>query len=888
MRVHELAKKLNLSNKDVLTKLQAAGFDVKTHSSGVDEQAAMKVLDGGTTEDKPAPKRRMMIRRRKKTEEAPVETSAPVVETPEMTESVEDIVEASAEAVAPQAPSVEQNVDAVDSQNEPPAGIQPVVEAANAVIETTATPTDTKTDDVKTAQVAAPAAEEPKKAKAAEPTNIVRRIDPEAIKNRLQAEGRKFSPGPRRTFSKVKEFKVVNDRFGSGPQIVDVSNQRGGARPGANNKKGGGGRSTNYRESREQRSAQGFWLNPGKKKKNGKRGKSTEITTAAAHKRVIEMTDSISVGDLAHQMAVKGGQVVGKLMQMGMMVTVNQSVDFDTATLVAAEFDFEVKNVKVDDTDLIEQNIEAPKEANKAQRPPVVTVMGHVDHGKTSLLDYIRSSRVASGEAGGITQHIGAYTVDTSKGQITFLDTPGHAAFTAMRARGATVTDVVILVVAADDGVMPQTAEAIAHSKSAGVPLVVAVNKCDKPDAKPERVMQQLTEHELVPEEWGGDTIMVNVSAHTGEGVESLLEAVALQAEVLELKADPTVHARGTVIEAQLDKGRGAVATLLISEGTLKPGQYMVAGQYHGRVRALLDHTGARLKEAGPASPVQVLGLSGVPTAGDRFDIVKNDKMAKQVAEMRTQKQRDADLKNSTKVSLEDFMNKKSGDSEKFDIRLIVKADVSGSAEALCEALKNLATERVNVTIVHSGVGTITENDVNLAMASEAIVVGFNSKPDNKANALAQNEQVDVRSYSVIYEALEEVRGAMAGLLPPKMTEEERGEAEVRATFSVPKLGMIAGCYVSAGKAMRGGMGRVYRGKEEIAAGEIVSLKRFKDDAKEVAAGLECGVAIRGFKGFQENDRIKFFELIAVPQELGTPISEMEPKKGGDASDAKS
>ncbi len=899
MRVHELAKKLNMSNKDLLDKLKAAGMDVKTHSSGIDEGEAMSALQGGGAKMGAPKRRRMVIRRRKPSadsaevvaEETVPESSSPVAtETADLEVGVQEHqlaenkesrtaldgdgnVDADAgvsaggasdsAAVAPEAQSTLRPESKIDGRVSAVAGSSSEEQNSQA-----ATPAE------------APKPEVEPSAKVAAPKNVVRRIDPDAIKNRLAAEGRDFRPRPKR--GRVRELKVVGSRFGAGPQMVDVSNQSNpGGGPRSGKKKSTGG--FDYKERREMRSSRDFWQNPGRKRKTGKKGKGPEITQAAAHKRVIEMKDAISVSDLSHQMSVKGGQVVGRLMQMGMMVTMNQMIDFDTASIIAEEFEFEVKNVAVKDSDLLAESRGASDAENLQSRSPVVTVMGHVDHGKTSLLDRIREARVASGEAGGITQHIGAYQVERNGQIITFLDTPGHAAFTAMRARGANVTDIVILVVAADDGVMPQTKEAISHAKSAGVPIVVAINKCDKPDAKPERVMQELTEFELVPEDWGGDTMMVQVSALTGDKVDKLLEAVLLQSEVLELQADPTLTATGTVIEAQLDKGRGPVCTVLIESGTLKTGTYMVAGEHMGRIRAMIGSDGSQLKEAGPSCPVQVLGLSGVPTAGDRFDMVEKDRLAKQVAQVRAQQAREAERMKTTKISLDDFMNKKQGGDERFELKLIVKADVSGSSEALCHSLSNLSTKKVGVTIVHSGVGTITENDINLAMASDAIIIGFNAKPDAKAHKRAQREQIDVRTYSVIYEALDEVRQSMSGLLPPLREERPLGEAEVRATFSVPKLGQIAGCYVVDGKVTRECKGVVIRGGNDIHEGTVTSLKRFKDDASSVKAGFECGIGIKGFREFEVGDTIKLLEIVEVAATLDKPLVELEESKEGAA-----
>jgi translation initiation factor IF-2 len=894
LRVHELAKKLGLQNKELVEKLQAAGVPgIKTHSSSVDEAEAMKAIGKGPAAEKKkeAPstmsRPRTMVRMRggegaegdQRQPEAAAEEpiAAPVEERAVVVE-----------AAPPERPTmVQESPMVVRAFREPP---PPVVVEEPAIVEApvatiaaapaeavaAASPDAVSADAVATG-VAPPAAAD------AGGSNVVRVIDPNAIRARLQAEGRDFSPRPKRTFAKVREIKVVNDRFGGAPQMVDVTTAAG-ARPGGKKPVGSGkvGGEPDFKDRREQRGgARDMWLNPGKKRKSGKKGRGPEITQAAAHKRVVEMADAITVGDLAHQMAIKSGQVITKLMSMGMMVTVNQVIDYETAAIVATEFGFEVKNETYEEADMLGTEAEKEVSAHTA-RAPVVTVMGHVDHGKTSLLDFIRKSKVASGEAGGITQHIGAYSVETERGRITFLDTPGHAAFTAMRQRGAQVTDIVVLVVAADDGVMPQTIEAIKHAQEAEVPIVVALNKADRPDAKPERVMQELTEYKLVPEEWGGETIMLPVSAKTGLNMDKLLESILLQAEVLQLSADTDRRAQGIVIEAQLDKGRGPVATVLIQQGTLKNGDFIVAGPHSGKVRAMYASNGALLKEAGPSDPVQVLGLAGVPDAGDRFDSVADDRTAKEVAQHRTQKQREAERNKTAKVSLEDFLKKTPQSEAVQDLRIIVKADVGGSMEALSHALKNLSTTKVTVNILRSGVGTITENDVNDAIASNAIVIGFNAKPDSKAQALAQHEKVDVRTYSIIYEAIEEMQQAMAALLAPKLEERYVGKAEVRALFRVPKLGVIAGSYVLDGKIQRSGKVRVMRGKDKLFEGSLSSLKRFKDDVREVAAGYECGIGVAGFNDLIEGDVVECLEIIEVRADIGETLSAMKaPAPGG-------
>ena len=601
----------------------------------------------------------------------------------------------------------------------------------------------------------------------------------------------------------------------------------------------------------------------------GKEVKKTEITVPRASKRIIRISEVITVADLARAMGVKAGEVLKKLIDMGMMATINQALDHDTATLVAVEFEYQVENVAFD----AEQALEAAQEISDgdvATRAPVVTMMGHVDHGKTSLLDAVRTTNVAAREAGGITQHIGAYTVGVRGRQITFLDTPGHAAFTAMRARGAQVTDIVVLVVAADDGVMPQTVEAINHARAAGVPIVVAINKIDKPDANVERVRQELSNHGLVPEEWGGDTTAIGVSAKTSEGIDQLLEMLLLQADVLELKANPNRQAKGVIIEARLDRGRGPVATVLVQEGTLVVGDSFVCGVEFGRLRAMMDDKGNRVKSAGPSMPVEILGIGGVPAAGDVLIAVQDEQKARQVAGHRANKQRDADMAKTAKVSLDDlYLQVKQGDVR--DLKVVLKADVQGSVEAVTDALQRLSTDEVRLSVIHGSVGGITESDVLLASASNGVIIGFNVRPEPKAAALAEREGVDIRLYTIIYEALNELRDALEGLLEPTKKESVLGRAEVRNTFSVSGVGVIAGCFVTDGKLVRNAAARLLRDNVVVHEGRIGSLKRFKDDAREVQAGYECGAGLEGYSDVKVGDVIEAYEMIEVSRRLQSP-----------------
>ncbi len=583
--------------------------------------------------------------------------------------------------------------------------------------------------------------------------------------------------------------------------------------------------------------------------------------------REVEIPESIAVSELAQRMAIKGNEVVKVLFNMGAMVTINQVIDQDTATLVVEELGHVAKPITeaAVDEQLLADELETSGE--KAERPPVVTIMGHVDHGKTSLLDYIRRTKVAAGEAGGITQHIGAYSVETDKGRVTFLDTPGHAAFTAMRARGAQATDIVVLVVAADDSVMPQTIEAVQHAKAAGVPLVVAVNKVDRENADPERVRNELSQHEVIPEEWGGDHLFVNVSAHTGEGIDALLDAILLQSEVMDLEAVKDGPASGLVIEASLEKGRGAVATLLVQSGTLKQGDMIIAGEEYGRIRNMFDETQTSIKSAGASSPAVVLGLSKTPSAGDDFLVVKNERKAREVAEYRQSKARDAKLAQQQASKLEDMFSQMKGD-QAASIALIIKSDVHGSAEALRDALTKLSTDEVMVKVLSSGVGGITETDATLAAASNAVIIGFNVRADAAARTAIKESGVDVRYYSIIYEAIDDVKAALTGMLSPEIREQIVGLAEVKEVFSSPKFGDIAGCIVTEGYVKRSNPIRVLRENVVIYEGELESLRRFKDDVNEVRSGTECGIGVKNYSDVRVGDQIECYERVEVARTL--------------------
>ena len=609
----------------------------------------------------------------------------------------------------------------------------------------------------------------------------------------------------------------------------------------------------------------------GNKRRNAKQPpKKTEVTVPKAIKRIIRISDVITVGELAKRMSIKASELIRELMKQGTMVTINDPLDYETAMLLASDFNYEVENVAFDEESVLGEHAAETAAASDEQlqpRPPVVTIMGHVDHGKTSLLDAIRETNVIAREAGGITQHIGAYEIELNGRKICFLDTPGHEAFTSMRARGAKVTDIVVLVVAADDGVMPQTEEAINHSKAAGVPIIVAINKIDKPAANPEKVRQELTKFGLLSEDWGGDTIFVEVSAKKRINLDGLLEMILLQAEMMELKADPGRRAKGTIIEARLDRGRGPVATVLIQEGTLRPGNPVVAGVHYGHVRAMMDDCGRPLTEAGPSTPVEITGLSGVPEAGETFYALEDERAAKEVALHRQQKNRAIEMAKTSKISLEQLYSRlKEGDVK--ELNVIVKADVQGSVEAVCDSLTKLSTSNCRLTIIHSAVGGITETDVTLASASNAIIIGFNVRPEAKATVLADTEGVDIRLYDVIYDAVNDVRDAMQGLLAPTYREKALGKAEIRQIYHISKVGTVAGCAVIEGKILRNAQVRLLRDNVVIWSGKIASLKRLKDDAREVMNGYECGIALDGYNDIKPEDILEAFEMEEVKTRL--------------------
>ncbi|WP_303720942.1 translation initiation factor IF-2 [Malonomonas rubra] len=895
LRVYELAKELGLENKELMAKLADAGVDVASHASSLSEEDMQKFNAHSNPAEEKIEESRIkpgLIRRRRTVVRKAAEE--PVEEAP-AEEPAEETAEETAEEPVAEAPAEEPAEEAAEE----PVAEAPVEEPAEEAAEepVAEAPVEEPAEEAAEEPVAKAPVEEPAEEAAEEPVVEVKpkkqvkaTADKAKILGRVELPQTQPAAKPERPRSRNGERAP---RPAARPEVapargrkrVDVAPAAPIEQPlpekeGRNKKRKKGRRSdvdmeADGRVSRRGRRVEVFEPSRmgGKKKKGGKQAKplkQTEVTISKAIKRIIRISDSITVGELAKRMGVKANELIAELMRQGTMVTINHPLDYESAAILASEFNYEVENVAFDEETILE--VEAKKEAEDHAsdleiRPPVVTIMGHVDHGKTSLLDAIREANVTEGEAGGITQHIGAYDVELAGRKITFLDTPGHEAFTAMRARGAGVTDIVILVVAADDGVMPQTKEAINHSKAAGVPIIVAVNKIDKPEANPDRVKQELTEFELVPEEWGGDTIFVEVSAKKHTNLDTLLEMILLQAEVLELQANPNKRAKGSIVEARLDKGRGPVATVLVQDGTLKQGDAIVAGLHFGRVRSMLTATGKQVKEAGPSFPVEVTGLGGVPDAGDTFHAVENEKAAKEVSMHRQQKQREIDLAKSSKVSLDQlFARMQEGVVE--ELAVIIKADVQGSVEAVRDALEKLSTDSCRLNVIHTGVGGISESDVTLATASNAIVLGFNVRPETKAKTLAEAEHVDIRLYSVIYDAVNDIRDAMEGLLAPTLREKDLGRVEVRETFHVSRVGTIAGCYVLDGKIVRNAQVRLVRDNVVVWEGRLGSLKRFKDDVKEVASGYECGIGLENYNDIKNGDIIEAFEMEEIKTTL--------------------
>jgi translation initiation factor IF-2 len=892
VRIYELAKEAGLKSKELADKLIAMGYPIKSLSSTVDDDMAAdirrKVLGKATAEvtEKPIGMKKQtavvrkkksatVVRRRSKAVKDEIAKQAEANELDEK-ESVKGILqeEAAASAEVPSQDSAQQQPleeaggakNAVESAEDgTSAGASSGAPSQEKIPAGAAQKQTTGKKEVKRAKGLAKIVGQVKLnlEDTAKPAPRRHTRPPRGGRKPGQAAGAGAGAAPGPQNAQPAAGRGKDRKKGKRVVAIDTAQDNKTKKPGKTARKGrqrvdfsrgGGDYNQSYRGRRK------------KDKRRKNRVSSTPVTESKAIKRRIKVFESISVGDLAKRMGIKANELIAKLMGLGVMATLNQALDLDTATLVAADFGYEVEQGMTEELG-IEALQEEEKGGEKHPRFPVVTVMGHVDHGKTSILDAIRRTDVAEGEAGGITQHIGAYHVQAPSGDITFVDTPGHAAFTEMRSRGAKVTDIVVLVVAADDGVMNQTKEAIAHAKAAEVPIVVAINKIDKDNADPSRVIRELGDFGLIPEDWGGDTIFCETSAKKGVGIEELLESVQLQAEILELTADPDRKAKGTVIEAQLHKGRGSVATVLVQEGTLRTGEYFIAGQFSGKVRSLINDRGEQVDEAGPSLPVEVQGLSGVPQAGDEFLVLTDEKMAKSVSDARQLKARETELASASKVSLDNLFEKMA-EQEMKELRVILRSDVQGTLQAFGQAAEKLSTDVIRVRVLHEGTGAVTENDIHLASASDAIIIGFNVRPSVKVKELAEQEQVDIRTYDVIYHALEDIEKAMVGMLEPEFEERVIGTAEVRDTFSVPKVGTIAGCSVIDGKIERNAGIRVLRDSVVIYTGVIDSLRRFKDDVKEVATGYECGIGVENYNDIKVGDTLEAFLMDEVAATL--------------------
>ncbi len=862
IRIYDLAKELEIGSKELAQKVKAMGIEIKSHSSTITEEEAERVREevlrqkehpaSEVAEDTSEEKNQQAVifRRREDKEARPkriklkIRRHRPEKETPPPEEPREEAREVSPEEEKGEEPTVGAPPSAVQAQEEKPAeapgeglGLKARIVSRIDTAEIAPKPKKRVVKDFKPRRTPVAAPPPPRPEEAEKKAAKKKKARPEGEERPKKKSRKRVVEEVKSEREEILEELELMEELEKEPEGLELIEE----------------------EEKEETASRTRRAGEEEKKKE-------RPPTLPPKKKKIRVHETIQVGELAREMGVKAADVIRKFMEMGTMVTINQSIDAETAAIVAAEFGYEVEAATVEEEALLEYVPPSPEELEP--RPPIVTVMGHVDHGKTTLLDAIRKTDVAAREAGGITQHIGAYKVRLADGrEITFIDTPGHEAFTSMRARGARVTDLVILVVAADDGVMDQTREAIDHARAAGVPIVVAINKIDKPEANPERVKSQLAELGLVPEEWGGETLVAEISAKKQQGIQDLLELVLLQAEMLDLKAAPKRPARGRIIESRLDRGKGPVATVIIQEGTLHEGDPFVAGMTFGRVRAMLNEHGKRLKEAPPATPVEVLGFEEVPQAGDDFIVMPDETAARRVAEYRQRKAREAEAAREARMSLEKVFEKLR-EGEIKELRIVLKADVQGTLEALKEALQKLSTDEVRVNIIRSGIGAISESDVMLAAASEAIVIGFNVRPTGKAKEIAKQEKVDIRFYDVIYQAIEEVKKALSGLLEPEYEERIVGVAEVRATFRVPRVGTVAGCYVKEGKLVRGGSVRLLREGVVVYTGKISSLKRFKEDVKEVAAGYECGVGLENFQDIKEGDVIEAFEMVEIRKEL--------------------
>ncbi len=917
IRVYELAKEAGMSSKVLADKLLELGYDIKGHSSTVDDDTAEKirktVLKSTDTElvekritgsaGSAVIRRRATVIRRPKAEKISSEVEKEEVDADDTATAIED-QEISVDVTEPETSEsvIEKEAVASDSSSTVEGDtegkskvitvteLDSVIEESDEVVEDVEVKvTEGEKEESSPAEPVVVSSEEilPKEeakkttGKKKDESKKATRKGIARVVGTIELPAEEVKPiRPRKKVSKPQQQRRTKPKAApvaqpSAPPREEVGR---GKKKGKKGAQGGGDSGDDLRRAgkRGKKSVKftHFASNyqgksgGGRGKRGGKRAPKPVALPSEmkASKKRFKVYDTISIGDLAQRMRIKASDVIAKLMGLGVMATINQSVDTETAIILASDFGYEVEQGITEELGIQILN-ESESGGEQQQRSPVVTVMGHVDHGKTSILDAIRKTDVAEGEAGGITQHIGAYHVRSNAGDVTFVDTPGHAAFTEMRSRGAQVTDIVILVVAADDGVMDQTREAISHAQAAEVPIIVAVNKIDKDNADIDRVKRELAEIDLAPEEWGGETMYCETSAKKNIGIENLMEMIQLQAEILELEADKNRKARGRVVEAQLHKGRGAVATVLVQDGTLHAGDYFVVGQYSGKVRAMLDYKGRDIQEAGPSIPVEVQGLSGVPSAGDEFVVVTDEKMARSVSQVRALKARESELGANTKISLDKLFEQMS-EGEVRELRVVLRSDVQGTLEAFAKAAEELSTKVIKVRVLHEGTGTITESDILLASASDAIIIGFNVRPNVKVKELAVKENVDVRSYDVIYHALDDIRKAMVGMLEPTFKEEVIGLAEVRETFHVPKIGTIAGCAVVDGKILRSAGVRVVRDGVVAYTGKIESLRRFKDDVKEVVSGYECGIGVAKFNDIKVGDNLEAYVMKEVEATL--------------------
>jgi translation initiation factor IF-2 len=878
VRVYELAKELNMESKKLVERLEAGGMDINNYMSTLDEGAVAKarnIISGAISEVVEEKRiKPTVIRRRKKTVKLevekprlkPAEKEEKVKTEPETKELPPEI---SIKAVEPTPPKIEGDL----KEKEVKEKITPL----RKVKKTPSERKEKEANEVRETVKPVPKVKAKGRVKKAkkraidQPAKIIKRPEEGPLK-KVVAKGKRgkrpvekpdLQPPPaedrkvisleekkERLTRKKKEKKRVEKKE-SAPrglirhrkiEVFEKADLYEGRTPRRKEKRGG-------------KRARGV------EKKLGQ----TEITIPKAIKRRIKVQEKVTVSELAKAMSVKAIELIKKLMDLGVRANINQAIDYETASVAADDFGYELELDLFEVESIITEVEDKPEDLK--QRPPVVTIMGHVDHGKTSLLDYIRQSNIIGGEAGGITQHIGAYYVENKGGDIVFLDTPGHEAFTAMRARGAKVTDIIVLVVAADDGVMPQTKEAINHARAANIPIIVTINKIDKPEANPEKVRRELAELELSPEEWGGDTLFGHISAKTGEGIPELLELILLQSEILELKANPDKSAKGTIIEAKLDKSKGSVATVLIENGSLQQGDYFISGENYGRIRAMLNNRGRRVKSAGPAMPVEIYGISGVPMAGDKLIVVKDEKRAKQIIEHRQAKMKTKDMARYDIVSLDDLYEKIKEGMIK-ELNIVLKADVQGSLEALSDSFAKLSKETVKLKIIHSSTGAISESDVMLASASGAIIIGFNVRANPRVGEIAEKENVDIRYYDVIYNVLEDIRLAMTGLLEPVYKENVIGRADIKEIFRVPRVGAVAGCHVTDGHIERNAKVRLLRDEVVIFDGTMASLRRFKEDVKEVQSGYECGIGLENFQDIKPGDVFEAYQMEEVQAEL--------------------